>query len=330
MPLVSVIMSVYNGDKHLEESLSSIINQSFLDWELIVVNDFSKDNSGKIIQRAMQEDGRIRCIENKENLGLAASLNLAIEESSGQYIARMDDDDIALTYRLEKQVGYLEANDHVGVIGGRAELIGAKNGIRRHAEKDLDIKNRTLFSCQFCHPTAVIRRELLERSGIRYDESFRTAQDYKLWVDLLPHATFHNLSENVLKYRVHSGQVSATKRQEQKENTHRIYQVMLERMGLSVTDEMLHLHEAIASFSYQGQNMAEVSLVRDHLYSLIQANTAKPYFPQDVFSSFLSELFYNILKRSSISKKSKVQLYFDNDFHRYFKPSFAKLKLAIG
>ena len=90
MPLVSVIMSVYNGDKHLEESLSSIINQSFLDWELIVVNDFSKDNSGKIIQRAMQEDGRIRCIENKENLGLAASLNLAIEESSGQYIARRE------------------------------------------------------------------------------------------------------------------------------------------------------------------------------------------------------------------------------------------------
>ena len=105
---------------------------------------------------------------------------------------------------------------------------------------------------------------------------------------------------------------------------------MLERMGLSVTDEMLHIHEAIASFSYQGQNMAEVCLVKDHLYSLIQANTTKPYFPQDVFSSFLSEMFYNILKRSSISKKSKVQLYFDNDFHRYFKPSLAKLKLAIS
>lgn len=330
MPLVSVIMSVYNGDKHLEESLSSVINQSFSDWELVIVNDFSKDNSRKIIQRAMRGDERIRCIENKNNLGLAASLNLAIQESSGQYIARMDDDDIALPYRLEKQVAYLEVNKHVGVVGGCAELIGSKNGMRRHAEKDIDIKNRTLFSCQFCHPTTVIRRELLEQSGIRYDESFRTAQDYKLWVDLLPHTTFHNLSEKVLKYRVHSGQVSAIKRKEQKENTHRIYQIMLERMGLSVTDEMLHLHEAIASFSYQGQNIEEVSLVKDHFYSLIQANATNLYFPHDLFSSFLSELFYNILKRSSISKKSKVQLYFDHGFHRHFKPSLAKLKLAIS
>ena len=330
MPLVSVIMSVYNGDKHLEESLSSVTNQSLSDWELIVVDDFSQDNSRNIIRRAMEQDKRVRCIENKKNLGLAASLNIAIQESRGQYIARMDDDDVSLPCRLEKQVSFLESNKHIGVVGSMAELIGIKNGIRRHAEKDLDIKNRTLFSCQFCHPTTIIRKDLLDRTGIRYDESFRTAQDYKLWVDLLPHTSFYNMSETLLQYRVHNGQISSSKRKEQKNNTYIIYETIFQRLGLLATDELLLLHEAIASFSYQSQQVKQVEAVKDHLWSLIEANAEKNYFPHVEFAKFLSELFYNILKRSAIAKRSKVKLYYEKGFHHHFKPALSKIKLALS
>lgn len=204
MAKVSVIMSVYNGMPLMKEAVQSIQSQTFSDFEFVIVNDGSTDETKQELHKISQNDERIRVIENKKNLGLAASLNKAWKSAEGEFIARMDSDDISEPQRLEEQVKYLEKREDVVVLGTSANLINQKSetigrALRRESHGEL-IKHIGTEN-PFFHSSVVMRRRfLVETDG--YDKTFRRSQDYDLWSRGLRVGKYHNLQEYLLKYRV--------------------------------------------------------------------------------------------------------------------------------
>ena len=217
-PRVSVVMAVRNGHKTLKEALDSILEQTFQDFEFIIIDDASDDATGAILRQ--RNDPRIIRIRNNTNLGLAASLNEGIRRAKGEYIARMDGDDVAPPNRFAIQVAFLDAHPAIGILGSSARLIG-KTGQRKGRYTAMPthtlIKWRSLFGSPMIHPSIMARRSILLANT--YDETYRNSQDFELWSRLLFGSTvqFANLKKPLLLYRVHQDSTSSKRTVEQKE-----------------------------------------------------------------------------------------------------------------
>jgi len=216
-PVISVVMSVYNSGKYLAEAIDSILSQTFTDFEFIIINDGSTDGSLSIIKGYRENDDRIVLISRK-NKGLPFSLNEGIAASRGKYIARMDSDDIALPQRLQKQYDFMEKYNEVGVLGSGALTIDEKGQPLKRgfipkkvfiSYSDLDIRANLLFSSALIHPTVLIRKSVLDRSGCVYNVKAYAAQDYDLWCRLSSFTMFANLRECLIMYRVNTESLSA-------------------------------------------------------------------------------------------------------------------------
>lgn len=204
MPLkVSVLMSVYNGERFLREAVESILNQTFADFEFIIVDDGSPDKTPQILAGYAEKDRRIKLIKNEKNIGLAKSLNRALEIATGEYVARHDADDISLPHRLERQLSFLDANPQVGAAGSFIEYInndGVFLGIQRFPECDEDIKAFLLINNCMSHPALVVGRPILQKAGGYNPELFSCA-DYDLLRRLSGVTRLANLPEILVKYR---------------------------------------------------------------------------------------------------------------------------------
>ena len=216
-PKVSVIMSVYNGERYLREAIDSILNQTFKDFEFIIVDDGSIDRTLEILKEYAEKDERIRIITNSENIGLTKSLNKAIKFAKGKYIARMDADDISLPERLEKQIEFMEKNPEVGLLGTayyetnqEGEIIGRRNfSITNEKLKKVLIKYNPFF-----HSSVMIKKTILDKVGL-YNENIPTAQDYDLWFRIAKNYKLANLSEFLMKRRYTKEMISIKKENEQ-------------------------------------------------------------------------------------------------------------------
>ena len=217
MPIVSVVMSVYNAAINLSESISSILEQEYDNFEFIIINDGSVDNSLRIIHGYMRLDARIVLI-NRENCGLPFSLNEGIKKSRGKYIARMDADDVSLPGRLECQTAFMESTG-VDICGGHITTIsnGRRKGIVKYPLTDEEIKYTLIGKTAFAHPSVMIKKAVFD--SVQY-ENYQTAQDYRLWCQMATKGfKMANIDKVLLQYRYHSGQVTATNRLKQKKNT---------------------------------------------------------------------------------------------------------------
>lgn len=215
MPILSVIMSVFNEEKYVRETVESILNQSFRDLEFIVVNDGSTDGTSEILESF--HDERMNVIE-QENRGLTKSLNRAIKASKGKYIGRIDCGDLARKEKFERQVRFLEGNAEVYGIGTWANLIderGNSVGTLKYPTKYEKIRKVILRYNPFVHPSMVFRKELFDRIGL-YDETFEYAQDYDLALKAVSKFEIANLPEVLLNYRISKEAISfkQMKRQE--------------------------------------------------------------------------------------------------------------------
>lgn len=222
--LVSVIMSIYSEpEEWIKEAIESVVNQTYVNLEYLIVNDNpTRSLNLKIINEFRKYDDRIRVINNKENLGLTRSLNIAINLSKGKYLARMDADDISYTTRLENQVRFMELNPDVVVCGTNISYFGQEvvNKVKWIKFSNNDLKNRLFTGSCFAHPTVMIRKEILVKSNVLYDESYIYGQDYKLWVDLANKGEYCNLPEILLYYRKSTNQISSNKAILQKKNSY--------------------------------------------------------------------------------------------------------------
>jgi len=216
VPVVSVVMSVFNSERFLREAVESILHQSFRDFEFIIINDGSTDASSAILDYYQTCDPRVR-VYHQENKGLIESLNRGCALARGKYIARMDADDISVHNRLIWQVGRMEKHSHLGLLGGAVEWVDATGkslGIYRHPCENQAIRMALADCSAFWHPTVLIRREVLFSVG-GYRRVVVDAEDYDLWLRIAERFDLANLHAVVLKYRIHPGQVSERKCEQQ-------------------------------------------------------------------------------------------------------------------
>lgn len=240
-PTVSVLMAVHNGEKYLREAVESILNQTFTDFEFIIIDDGSTDGSPQII--AEYSDPRIKPMRNRENIGLTRSLNGGLDMAQGLYIARMDSDDVSLPERIGKQVAFMDAHKDVAACGTWAKLIdesGTVIGFRESLVGD-SLEYMYWRLAPIIHPTVMIRAAHL--NGLRYAQHLRYAQDFDLWLRLRTKHRLSNLAEYLLLYRVHEDAISSAKSEEQLRTA---YEVMRANLGV----EGVQYHEFLALVSH--------------------------------------------------------------------------------
>lgn len=257
-PAVSVIMSVHNGAEFLRQAVDSILMQTWEDLELLVVDDASTDNSLAILREI--DDRRLRIIELSQNVGLANALNIAIETSRGGYIARMDADDIAAPSRLQCQVAAMEAHPHVVLLGTAYDHIdkrGIKFGHTQVRTENGELQAELLESNQFCHPSVMFRGETIRRTGGYRTIAGRYAQDYDLWLRLAEHGELMNLSQNLLQYRVHDGQVSISKSDQQRRSAE-VYKVLARQRRSTGSEDFAAAERAVGGRETKGRLRVEL------------------------------------------------------------------------
>lgn len=208
-PVVSVIMPVYNGGAYLKESIESILRQSFKNFELIIVNDGSTDNSEAVIGQF--SDSRIHYIK-QENQGLASSLNNAITIARGTYIARQDQDDISKRERFAKQVSFLKTHPQIGVVGAWAEIVSENKRTGRylkHPTKNIELQFAVLFDTPFVHSSVMLPRSVVEAiGGYTTDLKRQPPEDFELWSRIARSYQLANIPETLLLYREIQGSMS--------------------------------------------------------------------------------------------------------------------------
>lgn len=214
-PLVSIITATYNDETYIESSIRSVLSQDFTDFEYLIINDGSTDNTKKIVQRLQKEDDRIRLI-NQKNSGLVASLNHGITEARGTYIARIDGDDEWLPHKLRTQVAMLEANKNLVLVGGGAEIMNQDSvptGFIFNVARNEDIRLGLCIFNQFCHSSVIYRRQVALDAGLYPDTC--PAEDYDLFSKFAEHGELANVPYPIFRYRISDGSISARRRDEQ-------------------------------------------------------------------------------------------------------------------
>jgi glycosyltransferase involved in cell wall biosynthesis len=232
-PILSVVLPVYNGEQYLHESILSILNQTFSDFELIIVNDASQDKSEEIIHSF--DDPRIKYHRNAVNLGLVATLNVGIKLCSGKYIARMDQDDVSRPNRFKKQIDFLEKNtDHI-IVGSHVRIMG-KNDLL-YPLSDASIRVWMLVGTPFAHPAVMMRADVIKKNNLFYTESFKHAEDYGLWVQLSQFGKMANLNEVLIDYRRHESQYSIQYKNQMYEAASKAQTLYLDSFNMKWSDD---------------------------------------------------------------------------------------------
>lgn len=216
-PRISVVLPAYNAEEFIAEAIESILNQTFTDFELIILNDGSTDRTPEIIQKYAKMDKRIVFVNNPENRGLIAVLNQGLDMARGEFVARMDADDISLPTRFEKQVAYMDSHPDVGVLGTVIQGFGMLDwpGIQIPVVTVFDMLKQNYMA----HPSIMIRKSILDKHNLRYNPEYKHCEDLELWSRMIFLTKFHNVMEKLLMYRVSGHNVSMSNGEHQKKMT---------------------------------------------------------------------------------------------------------------
>lgn len=241
MPAVSIVMPVHNGAQYIECSVRSVLSQTFRDFEFIILDDASSDDTAQIINSI--KDERIKYVRNDQNMGVARTLNRGLDLGQGLYIARMDADDECDSERVGKQVSFMDKRPHLGVSGTWVRFRGAHCGAIHRLPTGADCVRASLYlDNPIYHPTAIMRRSVLEENALRYDPDCSCTEDYDLWSRMAAHATLDNIPEALLKYRIHGANVTAVDGSVMEKQTLLLLKKALGSIGLECDEADLALH----------------------------------------------------------------------------------------
>ena len=260
MPSLSVLMTVYNVAPFLDESISSILSQTFSDFEFFILDDCSTDTSLEIIRSYAKQDKRIKIFVNKKNKGIAASRNILLKTCKTEFAALMDADDISVKNRFQIQLDYLKKHPEVDILGAQMQHFGSgvSQGITTNTPKtDLAIKSMLLFISALCNPSVIFRISKIQQAKLFYDETLPVASDYKYWVDCCSFAHFTNLPDVLVKYRIHQKQI--TKKQTGRQIIHvEIIKKQLIKLGIKLPT---NLENKITFSNYKIKNLSNTDLI---------------------------------------------------------------------
>ena len=328
-PAISVIMSVFNSDLFLRESLDSILNQTFEDFEFIITEDCSTDCSLSILEKYAEADQRIILVKNEQNAGLTKNLNYMISIAKGKYIARMDADDISLSRRLELQYNYMESNSEIGVLGAGGSIFGSKRKaiILERPETNEEIRAAFFFENLLIHSSVFIRKSVLDQNSIKYDENFRIIQDFELWTRMTGITKFYILPEIFVHYRVSESNISTLT---EKKNNYResilknIYSNYFLAGGFHFTEEQAETH-VIMLHKRKIQNIATLEMIAAWLFYIKNQNEELKFFDNDYFDYMVSKHWFKSCTKSTSLGSGIILKYFRSELRNKFNPGFLDL-----
>ncbi|MFA6074534.1 MAG: glycosyltransferase [Negativicutes bacterium] len=299
---VSVIMPVYNAEKYLREAIDSILEQTFRDFEFLIIDDGSTDSSVEIVNSYC--DCRIKFFKNCENKGIVFSLNKGLEFANGEYIARMDADDISLRERIKVQVQFMDANKEVGVCGTWVKTFGGSKKILKNPASAEEIRCGQLFFTLIAHPTVMLRKECFTQNNLGYSPDDLYAEDYGLWVRCWNHFDIVNIPEVLLSYRVCSSNVSNRYSSIQKKTTLKIMSTLLIRLGINVSENIMRRHAKLI-WLLEEYSKGELEESIEYAKSLIAANEKTAVYDEIVLRrivrSRITVLLFHAAKRGSLT-----------------------------
>ena len=297
IPRVSVLMSVYNGEPYLALAIESILRQTFTDFEFIIVDDASTDRSAAIAESFT--DPRVVVVRNETNLQVSRSMNAAMNLARGEYLARMDCDDLSLPTRLERQVEFLDVRPDVGICGTWVRTMGQTRTVWRYPTDPEQIQAALLFRSVIAHPTVMMRADFLRRYGLRYRDDQFWAEDWDLWQRASFCFPLVNLPEVLLTYRVMALAERPPEQRPFKEAAYgrlvasRMIEGQLANLQLEYTAGDVELHWLISTYAGDRDpgiiDRAEVWLDR-----LKAANDKCHRYPEPAFSRALGERWFHV------------------------------------
>lgn len=250
-PTLTVFTPVYNCQEYIQETIDSVLNQTFTDFEYLIVDDCSTDNTVELIEQ--YSDPRIRLIKNETNKGISYNRNIGIEESKGIYLAMLDGDDIALPTRLEKQVLFLERNNDFGIVGTGVINMDSK-GIALEDDiqfniPDEQIPSRMLFNNYVYTSSVMLRKAFI--GELRFSLDYIVAEDYELWIQLIRKCNIGHVREKLIKYRIHDSSISNQKKQLMTDTEVSIINKQLKELNCSLNENEFKTFYALSKEEFE-------------------------------------------------------------------------------
>lgn len=298
MPKVTVLMSVYNeNNEFLKLSIDSILGQTFSDFEFLIYDDCTSKENKIILEEYKEKDKRIYVVANEKNCGLTYNLADGIKRAKGEYIARMDSDDISKPERLRKQVDYMDKHAEIALLSTKVDVIGKRKRAHRKWNISHDyLKTYLLFNNNLSHPAAMMRKSFLERNELNYDVSIKKSQDYDLWVRIAQKGKISCLKEALVLYRIHENQISNDKSGEQRKYRNQIRLQQLKRMNIHLSDLQEQYYLAFCEGKLGEDIKSAVKDIRCIRNKILKTKT---------YNSFYVRLLFGLQYVKNIIKKGK-------------------------
>ncbi|WP_299228829.1 glycosyltransferase family 2 protein [uncultured Psychroserpens sp.] len=297
MAQLTVIMPVYNGENYLEEAVDSILNQTFTDFILLVLNDNSTDNTKSILDTYSEKDKRLKVIHKTQNEGPANLRNEGISLANTPYIALMDADDIALPTRFEKQLDVLKNNTNIGVCGTWFTIFGdKKEKTIKHAITHEALKVQFLNSCGIGNPTVMFKASAVE--DLKFEHQYVPAEDYGFWSEAIKTTEFYNIPEALLRYRWHPNNISQTKEENLRKAEVSIKKKQLESFG--VDDDVIHMESFLNAVSLKRKLSPDAIISTIEASKKLRMRNAKiNYYNQGVFEAHINRTIVRTIRNAS-------------------------------
>lgn len=324
VPSISILMPVYNCALYLAEAIESILNQTFTDFELIVLDDGSTDGSAEIAKS--YNDSRIVYHCNEKNLGLANNLNVGLRMAKGKYIARMDGDDISLPERLQTQIDFLDSNPDIDLCSCGMRMFGADNQIWIRDRDFEDVKITMLFYSPILHASALWRKASFEQNKLYYSQEAFPAEDYELWSRAVFYCKLVNIPELLYLYRIHGKQVTKTDMRTM-EKSREIQSNYIQKTIPSISD--LDVCDFVDNFLHnEGRSLLELEKLKSAYLKFIRMNAEKLFFNPEKLKRRLKRYYQNKLFNlvSTSSEEVKWHLLFEMRLNQILKLSINKIK----
>ncbi len=244
-PKISILLPVYNAEKFVSGTIQSMLNQTFSDFEFIIINDCSTDRSLQIINDF--KDERIRVVSNEVNLGLTKTLNIGLNLCNGEYIARMDADDISMPDRLQIQVDYLEKHPEIDIVSGNYEIFGSHSEIVKVPLNEEYLKLDLFFQNSICHPAVMMRKDSLSKFDLSYDTKYLHTEDWALWFNCITKGLrIKNIDHILIKYRLEGQNITVQNRDSFELRSTENYKAILKTLFNDPIENKIKLHFSVS------------------------------------------------------------------------------------
>ncbi len=309
MPKVSVIMPVYNGEKYLGCAIESVLNQTYKDFELIIIDDGSIDGSANIVSQ--YADPRITLIQNESNFGTAVTRNVGLANANGKYVALLDCDDIASPDRLSVQIDFLENHREIVMIGSRVAIIdedGNSTGMLwEYPAPAAQIPSILLFHNYFAQSAICARMSCLVQN--RYRPEYPLAEDYDLWVRVARMGKVWNLPKCLVQYREHPGGISKIRADALERSVVMILKNLLNDFGVEATSDEIHIHRRVGDAFACDWTLQQLDELEAWLMKLEDVNDRARVFPVDIFKRQLGDRWFAACSAANIGLQGAHRKY---------------------